>query len=501
MKKIIIVLIISLSFNSACEDQLDLNPTDFYTDDSFWKTADHASFALNGVYQVLTATELYGEYVGIRFETMSPNAHNYNNELNTRDIGEGVHTGTTLGVVASRWSGCYRGIGRANSVIEKVPAINMDEVLKNRYVAEAKFLRALYYFLLSDLYGGVPLILTSPDIGEHASLPRSTKQQVLEQVYTDLDEAAAGLPLSYPQNADRGRATKGAALALKARVLLYNDQFDEVADICEEIIALNTYSLFNNYRTMFMVPNKGNSEMIFEVQFKAPEIMNSFDIALAQYSTVAPFQSLIDAYQMEDGLSIDESPLYDPANPYLDRDPRFYQTIVYMGAPFRGKPADAAVLHQTGYTFKKLTMYDTEDIGTITQSEMNFPLIRYADVLLMYAEALNEVSGPTQEVYDAVDEVRNRPSVDMPDLPAGLDKDEMRAAIRLERRIEFAGEGLYFFDVRRWKTAETENVGQFRNYQGSVISTRVFNPERDYVWPIPFSEIDLNPNLEQNPNY
>jgi hypothetical protein len=193
--------------------------------------------------------------------------------------------------------------------------------------------------------------------------------------------------------------------------------------------------------------------------------------------------------------------LYDPDNPSLNRDPRFYQAIVYIGAPFRGKIADDRVCHQTGYTFKKLTMYDIEDIGTITNSEMNFPLIRYADILLMYAEALNEVSGPTTEVYDAINQVRSRPTVEMPDLPAGLTKEQMRDAIRLERRIEFAGEGLYFYDIKRWKTAEVENVGAFYNYKGEVISNRVFNPNRDYLWPIPFTEIDLNPNLIQNPNY
>ncbi|MQY79044.1 MAG: RagB/SusD family nutrient uptake outer membrane protein [Bacteroidetes bacterium] len=250
-----------------------------------------------------------------------------------------------------------------------------------------------------------------------------------------------------------------------------------------------------------MVPYKGNSELIFEVQFKAPEITNSFDIALAQYSTVAPFQNLIDAYQMIDGESIDDSPLYDPANRYLNRDPRFYMTIVYIGAPFRGKIADDRVCHTTGYTYKKLTMYDTLDIGTITASEMNFPFIRYADILLMYAEAMNEVNGPTMEVYDAINQIRNRPTVEMPDLPVGLNKDQMREAIRFERRIEFAGEGLYFYDMRRWKTAEVVNVGTFYDYQGGVKSIRVFNPARDYLWPIPFPELDLNPNLIQNPGY
>ena len=500
MKKIVYIFIMLFFFTTACENQFDINPKSFYTDDSFWKTADQASLALNGVYQVLSS-QLYGSnYIGLRFETMTNNAHNYNNELNTRDIGEGVHTGTTLGVIQSRWTGAYRGIGRANNVIAKVPEITMDGVLRDRYVAEAKFLRGFYYSLLCELYGGVPLIITPPNISEHSLLARNTREEVLTQIYKDLDEAAQVLPVSYPPS-DRGRATKGAALALKARILLRDNKFTEVIPVCEQVVALNLYALYPDYRKMFMVPFKGNSEIIFDVQFKAPEITNDFDIALAQFSTVAPFQNFIDVYQMIDGKSILESSLYDPANPYLNRDPRFYQAIVYIGAPFRGGIADDRVCHQTGYTFKKLTMYDTEDIGTITQSEMNFPIIRYADVLLMYAEALNEVSGPSPEVYDAINQVRNRPTVGMPDLPVGLTKDQMREAIRLERRIELAGEGLYFSDIRRWKTAEVENVGAFYNYKGEVISNRVFNPNRDYLWPIPYTEIDLNPNLIQNPGY
>ena len=374
MKKIIYILILLAFYITACENQFDINPTSFYTDNSFWKTEGQALLAINGTYQVLSS-DLYGSnYIGLRYETMTNNAHNYNNELNTRDIGEGVHTGTTLGVINSRWTGAYSGIGRANNVIDKVPEISMDAALRDRYVAEAKFLRAFYYSLLCELYGGVPLITTPPNIEEQSSMPRNTKEEVLTQIYKDLDEAAEGLPVSYTAN-DRGRATKGAALALKARVLLLNSKFSELIPVCEQVVALNSYSLYPDYRKMFMVPYKGNSEIIFDVQFKAPEITNAFDIALAQYSTVAPFQNFIDVYQMSDGLSIAESPLYDPANPYLNRDPRFYQSIVYIGAPFRGKIADDRVCHQTGYTFKKLTMYDIEDIGTITESEMNLSLI------------------------------------------------------------------------------------------------------------------------------
>ena len=132
---------------------------------------------------------------------------------------------------------------------------------------------------------------------------------------------------------------------------------------------------------------------------------------------------------------------------------------------------------------------------------MSYIEIRYADVLLMYAEAINELRGPTTEVYTAVNAVRQRPTVNMPPLPAGLDKAGMQQAIRLERRIELAGEGSYFYDIRRWKTIEQEMNASIRDYAGRVIETRSFNPARDYFWPVPFDEIDLNPELEQNPNY
>ena len=376
----------------------------------------------------------------------------------------------------------------------------MEEDLKNRIIGEAKFLRAFFYNRINELFNGVPLILSEPNADEHANVPRSSYEEVFNQIIQDLDEAAAVLPVSYPAS-DDGRATKGAALALKARAMLQQHRYEEVVATTEEIFALNHYELFPDYNGIFRKANEGNSEIIFDIRFKAPEVTNSYDIIMAQYSTQAPVQGLVDVYQMTDGLSIEESGLYDPNNPYVNRDPRFSQSIVYIGAPWRNRTATATDLHQTGYTFWKFTEYNETTAGTIVNSDVNYVEIRYADVLLMYAEALNELSGPTPEVYVAINQIRTRPSVEMPELPMGLNQEEMRQAIRLERRIELAGEGSYFDDIRRWGTIEEEMVGPIYNYQGNVIQTRDFNPTRDYYWPIPFTEIDLNPALEQNPNY
>src|SRR5690554_5433043 len=398
------------------------------------------------------------------------------------------------------WRGCYRGIGRCNAVIANVPDISMDENLKNRFIGEAKFLRAFYYDRMNEVFKGVPLILDPPDINEHINLPRDSYENVVEAILKDLTEAAAVLPVSYPSS-DDGRATKGAALSLKARVLLQNHRYSEVITTINEVFNLNHYELFPHYNGLFRKINEGNSEIIFDVRFKAPEVTNSYDIILAQYSTQAPLQNLVDDYQMIDGKSIQDSELYDENNPYVNRDPRFAQSILYLGVPWRSRVATEFDLHQTGYSFRKFTEYNATTEGTLSNSETNFIVIRYADVLLMYAEALNELEGPVQGVYDAINEVRNRPSVEMPDIPAGLTKEQMREAVRLERRIELAGESSYFFDIRRWGIIDEVMPGPIYNYEREIIETREFNPARDILFPIPYTEIDLNPALQQNPGY
>lgn len=499
-KSYYLVIVLLAILLPSCHHLLETEPTDFYSQETFWQTSQHAIEGLTASYQALTHDELYNAQTPFMFEAMSPNAFNYDNQRLANDFARGVHSATSLGMNAAMWRGCYRGIGRCNMVLDNVPGITMDEDLKSRILGEAKFLRAFYYHRLNELFNGVPLILSQPNAQEQANLPRNSHAEVLAQILKDLDEAASVLPVSYPAS-DGGRATKGAALALKARVLLQQQNHAEVVATAEEIFALNQYALFPDYNGLFRKANQGNSEIIFDIRFKAPEVTNIYDIIMAQYSTQAPLQDLVDAYQMVDGQSIEDSELYNPDQPYASRDPRFSQSIVYIGAPWRNRTATTVDLHQTGYTFRKFTEYNETTLGTLVNSDVNYVEIRYADVLLMYAEALNELEGPVAGVYNAINEIRSRPSVEMPPLPPGLSQEEMRTAIRLERRIELAGEGSYFFDIRRWGTIEQEMVGTIYNYQGNIIQTRNFNPERDYYWPIPYTEIDLNPNLEQNPNY
>ncbi len=484
----------------SCNNLLDTNPTDFYSQETYWQNSQHALNALTGCYAALTTSDLYNAQTPFMFEAMSPNAYNYDNQGSARDIARGVHSATTLGINNLMWRGCYRGIGRCNTLLSNIERIEMDNQLKTRIIGEAKFLRAFYYYRLNILFNGVPLIIDEPDPAEQSTLPRNSYDEVLEQIFKDLNDAASVLPASY-SNPDKGRATKGAALALKARALLQNYRYNDVVNTIEEIFSLNVYSLYPNYNGIFRKANEGNQEIIFDIRFQAPELTNSYDIIMAQYNTQAPVKGLVDAYQMVDGLSITESELYNPEQPYENRDPRFKQSILYIGAPWRNRTATIADLHQTGFSFRKFTEYNELTQGTISNSDVNYVEIRFADVLLMYAEALNEISGPTDDVYNAINSIRQRTTVGMPVIPQGLSKESMREAIRLERRIELAGEGSYFYDIRRWKTIEKEMNEPIFDYKGDLIENRKFDPDRDYFWPIPYTEIDLNPNLQQNPGY
>lgn len=506
-----IIILICTCFIS-CDDFLNMDPTDTYTDDSFWKTSSQAVDAINACYRALNEDDLFGSDQApiFHYENLTPNSYHKDNNREIAIYARGAHTSTTLGMNVSTWRGCYRGIGRCNNVIDKVPVIEMDGYLKDRIIGEAKFLRAYYYWTLNAMFGGVPLVLTSPNMEEHGNLPRNTHEEVVAQIIKDLEEATPVLETRY-SNAEDGRATKGAALTLKARVLLQNHNYAGTVKACEDVFALSRYELFPDYNGIFRQANIGNSEVIFDVRWLYPTYSHGYDIFHGQYQTQTPVQGLIDAYQMIDGKSIHESPLYNPDNPFENRDPRLDGTVAWIGKPWRGGVALATQFFTTGYTFVKFTEYSVATTAeAITGSYNPYVVLRYADVLMMYAEALNEqLDAPSNAVYKAVNDVRDR--VNMPPLPTGLSQEQMREAIRLERRIEFAGEGYYFHDIRRWGIAQDvmndayvykSNLAPDAGIDGgSVGGQRKFRADRDYLFPIPYTEIDLNPNLVQNPGY
>lgn len=493
-----ILLALTLTLGS-CSDFLDVSPSDRLTQVDFWKTRQHAEAALVGTYNALLNANIYGGVAMIAMEAATPNAFTYNNTGGGNFIAQGIHDAANNGIINNKWGACYVGIGRANTLLSNIGGIAMDETTKKRYAAEAKFLRALFYHDLWLYYGGVPLILETPNLEKQGTLPRNKADEVYAQIIKDCDEAVVDLP---QLGTTRGHASKGAALALKARTMLYKGDFQGSATAAKQIIDGKSYTLFADYRELFQLDKEGNSEVIFDVQFKNPEFTHSMDITFTDFNSIAPLPDLLNDYYMTDGLPASQSKLFDSKKPYDNRDPRMNQTNILPGSTFRAKTVLANTFGFTGIGQKKYTVYkDNEDRATIAegQSELNYMVFRYADVLLMFAEAQNEVAGPSQAVYDALNLVRKRAG--MPNFPTGLTKDQMRAEIRHERRIELAGEGLYYHDIRRWGTAEKVMNTDIFNFAGGKIGTRKFNKDRDYLWPVPTVVLQNNTALEQNPGY
>lgn len=504
MKKSIYIAIISwgLIISSSCSnDHLDMVPADQSNVETFWTSEANATSALTGCYEpLLQPYRGEGSWL-LKLEDITPNSFEIDDGSGASSIARGANN-PTLGLVNSRYNIAYKGIGRANTLLANIDLVPMDEGLKKRFKAEAHFLRAFFYHNLVEYYGGVPLILDPPNNNTQGQLPRNSKKEVLEVIYSDLDIAIADLPVSYT-SIDKGRITKGAALAFKARTALYNEEWNVALKSAQAVVDLNIYDLFPDYRGLFLLENEGNNEVIFDVQFRFPEVTNNYH-ELFQQGNV--FKDLYDAYLMTDGEPITSSSLYDPANPNANRDPRLSQTLITIGSKFNGELVTGTELFAdlTGYAFKKYT-YFVDDVKRTApqpnQAEINPIIMRYAEILLTIAEAENELNGPTVRAYDAINQVRNRTSVNMPDAKPGLSKDEFRDILRLERRVEFAGEGLYYKDIIRWRTAEIVMNANGLDKDGNVIEKRSFDAKRDYLWPLPDRERLLNPNLEQNPEY
>lgn len=498
----ILLLIIPVMLNACNKNYLDKNPLDQLSTATFWKSENDIKLALAGCYNWLISDDAgFGAHT-IDWSCLSDNAFNWSNHANIQLIAKGQIESTTGGLVSDVYNHDYGAIASCNNFVANISKVELPDSTANKYIAEVRFLRAYFYFHLSNLYGGVPLVLVPQTFTEDPAQlnPKASKDEVIKQVLEDLDFAIAHLP-DEPYT---GHAVKGSALGLKTKVLLYNDKWEEAATTAKKIIEGGIFHLADSYLGLFLKPSQNNnSEIMFSARYQLPNIYSSLDYQLGwdQWETVQPLQDLVDVYECIDGKSINESPLFDPDNPYTNRDPRLRMTLYVPGDRWayssNGVFDPAKDGHnQTGYLPRKYIDTSRAPADYSTRSDQDFVFLRYADILLMYAEAKNEASGPDQSVYEAVNEVRGRKGVNMPPLPAGLSKDQMRKRIRLERRVEFALEGTRYFDLKRWEIAD-EVIPQIVDPGGDH---RKFD-QHNYLWPFPQSEIDIDPNLEQNPGY
>lgn len=505
---------------------LDTAPNDRLSSDIFWKSENDAKLAVNAIYPFLDGPNT------IVWDGMTDIGHT-NVLIQVESLVEQGNYDALSSTVATEWANAYAGIATANYFLENVDKVaSTNTTIINQLKGEAKTLRAYQYMKLAGLFGDVPLVVNPISISEGRELNRTPVTQIWDFVDKELVEASTLLPVSYAA-ADKGRITKGAALALKARANLWSGRYEQAADAARQVMDLNVYTIFPYYAKLFSYAAENNAEVILDKEYIKDIYSNSVFAIIAPYSqintntfnTVVPTKRLVDAYPMSNGMGIsDASSGFDPYKPYLNRDPRLSYSIFVAGdtlpngKTFRPEPnsgtPDAVgstfYASTTGFNIKKYI--NKEDYANPYNSGINIILLRYAEVLLTYSEAKIELNQVDQSVFDAINKVRQRSDVNLPPLLLNtLSQSELRDVVRNERTIELAFEGLRLFDIRRWKTAEIVMPGSVygmtyvANGQLTTIKVqayeKVFDNARHYLWPVPQKERDLNPNLTQNPGW
>ncbi len=471
----------------SCESGfLDETPYDFLSPANFYKTKDDALAAVTAAYSRLKDGGYYQLYYWMladgATDQMTVNSNkDWEFELN-------LHTFVpTSRAIILGFEGISKTINAANVVIKYVPDINMDENLKNRLVAEAKFLRALAYYNLAGAWGGVPLVtdVTEELNPQTLQIPRASQQEVFNQVIMDLEEAELDLPISYDVE-NVGRATKGAAKALMARTYLYMKNWELAAKKAKEVMDMGVYDLFVDYQDVWDIENENGIEHIFSVQR---------DCALEIQSGTG-FHSRIFFYAPR-GLNVlpgGEGADWKASLKFYNAFPNDYRKDVTFLTEWTYPDGTVKEFSPTCWKY-----YDPNMCGR-SRSSNNDPVLRYADVLLIYAEAVNELNGPTQAAYEAINKVRRRargvgttyekPEEVLPDLE-NLTKDQFRNAVYDERNWELCFEG-----IRRYDLVRTDMYQQaISDYLGREVEAyRKF-------FPIPLTAIEKNPALEQNSGY
>ncbi|MFC3198279.1 RagB/SusD family nutrient uptake outer membrane protein [Parapedobacter deserti] len=552
--------ILALILCSACV-KLDLDPLSQSATGNFYNNQKELELAVNDLYHVNFWENDNEEYTDNFWHRASGgNAITFGNMDAENPIAD------------SLWSRAYRAIARANSLLENMDdaAESTPEAVMLRIEAEARLARAYQYMRLVTHFGDVPLMTETPELEDAYDVQRTAMETIVDFIFTELDWAAEHLPASY--GGDVKRFTKGLAWAIKARAALYTGHWAEARDAAAAVMQLaneGIHGLYGDYRQLFLPPGAISNEVVFSVPRSQEHGLSSTALyardfisrSTGGYGAQLPTWELMDSYECTDGLPIDQSPLYNPHDPFANRDPRLSMTIVpfgevWLGVTYQPHPDSLTVwsvrdnqrisnldnravnvfASYTGLLWKKRV-----DESWVTRfTEDNDAIIfRYAEVLLTYAEAKVELGEVDQSVLDAINSVRARAyGVEVGstgDYPAVATTDiaALRTLIKRERRVEFAQEGLRYMDLIRWRLAEraltqpvlglpdpadqdrdnwpfagapTIDADGMLDYSAlmghaKILAERNFDRSRQYLWPIPASERRLNPQLDQNPNY
>lgn len=528
---VIIIGLFLFSALSSCErDFLDKSPLDKISDNDVWKDPALITAFVTSKYKGLRHGFIYGIWTSSCTDESFIGADNLayiDGSLSPENPGP-----------QNTWFNDYSFIRNCNLFMEKIEEAPVDGALKTRLIGEIKFIRAFIYARLIKTYGGVPLILKTFQSADDFAVTRASYDECVDFIVDELDEAADILK-SYPMTGkDVGRATQGAALALKSRVLLYaasvlnnpsmsTDKWQKAAEAAKAVIDLGQYSLVDNYSDIWN--EKMNAEVIMARYFEAKNFEQQIDLenqpnGYLGWGGNGPTQNLVDDYETTNGLLPRNDPSYDPQNPYINRDPRLANSILYNGSPWKGRAVEPWLPNgldskdginpwcasQTGGYYIKKFMLEIDPVYYAVTGDQAWNFFRLGEIYLNYAEALFHV-GDEDGARTYLNKIRSRPSVDMP--PVTESGDALYARIKNERRVELAFEEHRFWDVRRWKinsvigNQPVRGVNVVKNSDGTFtynyydVFTTVAFQEHMNVLPIPRSEIERAPSLAQNPGY
>lgn len=544
------------------------NTASWYTNETELSLAANEFYILGYWQEPLNSSEQWCDNTTYRLQNRNPGSKG--------TILDGTMNGQQYEVYAL-WEQSYKLIARANTMLENIHKAegNVAQSVIDRYTGEACFARACKYADLIFFYGDVPYLERTETITEAEQKGRRPKEELIPLVYADFDKAIEGLPVSYGQSAPV-HFTKGAAMAMKARFALYMGDYEMAEKSAKACMALGVYSLEPDYAKLFKQSTKVNPEKVFvlprsienDVILDSWIVKNGLPRNAGGYGSYNPSWDLLASYLCTDGLPIDESPLFDPHNPFKNRDPRCGMTIVafnteHCGFEYDPSPAATTIMNyitgktQSNQDTRKVNQYasytgllwkkgiDASWLENGLKVEQDYIIMRYADVLLMYAEAMIEQNKIDDSVLKAINMVRARAyGVDVSETSAYPavkmgSQEELRKAVRIERRMEFAMENSRLQDLMRWKLASKALNGY--NYimlqpddllknvvekglwfwgmtpqideDGLADFSALFNagycttgakrsfPDREYLWPIPTHDMELCPNLTNNPGY
>lgn len=522
INKYINLALLSGILTTSCSDSfLQKDSLTESSSSTFWQTPNDALMALAACYDALQSNQLYNSdqytFGPLYMECISDNGghFNWNGWIEGYDVAMGIQNPSSW-LFSDYWKANYEVISRCNMLLANIDKVELSDTEIARYKAEAIVLRALIYTNLTMTYQDMPY-LTEPLTLENPSREKSKRADIVNNIIADLKVCIPNLP----EKADLGRLTRGAGYAILGRLALYNEKWDDAINAYREVMKLG-YSLHPKYSELFTLAGQTSPEIIFSVRYEGPGMGEGASFN-AHWNTPGEFINgtidLADEYYLTDGTKTTDTNYGEMKDGKLDvskpnaahwenRDPRLYATLFVPGMYWNGKGGNGSWYggaNPSLSTIYVMKYFDPTDTSNSWDNGQDFYVVRYAEVLLSLAEALVQKGGYNDaEVRSLVDQVRQRADVNMPKVEevegTNLSKEAMMAVIKHERRVELAFEGLRPFDLYRWKELDkaVANIEKERTTLGLAYEPRQFNGERDYVWPIPTSELDSNKQLQQH---